>query len=182
MNKFTKNDLFRLYVIRGKPMHEVADELGIAVGTVYNYLHKYGIETREPYKGMMGKTQSEEARGKIGKANRGKFVSDETRRKMSENGKDGGIGHKKKRTDGYIAIYFPDHPQSTSEGYIMEHILVMEALIGRHLNENECVHHINGRRDDNRKENLKLMTLSEHMSYHSKKRWDEKKKGGMTYQ
>lgn len=87
----------------------------------------------------------------------------------------GGIGHKKKRADGYIAIYFPDHPRSNSEGYIMEHILVMEALVGRHLNEDECVHHINGKRDDNRAKNLQLMTKREHMSYHSKKRWEKKK-------
>ena len=30
---------------------------------------------------------------------------------MSESKIKGGIGHKKKRTDGYIAVYFPDHPQ-----------------------------------------------------------------------
>lgn len=52
----------------------------------------------------------------------------------------------------------------------MEHQLVMECLIGRHLNANECVHHINFIRDDNRKENLELMTISEHMSLHSQLR------------
>lgn len=100
---------------------------------------------------------------------------------MSESTKQGGIGHKK-RSDGYIAIYFPDHPKSTADGYIMEHDLVMECLIGRHLNPEEVVHHINFKRDDNRKENLKLMTFKEHAAFHMKRRHEEKQKGGMTYQ
>lgn len=92
---------------------------------------------------------------------------------MSESDKVGGIGHKKKRKDGYVYIYFPDHPKSTKDGYIMEHDLIMECLIGRHLKNNEVVHHKNKVRDDNRKENLQLMTKSEHASFHSKERWND---------
>ena len=88
----------------------------------------------------------------------------------------GGIGHKKKRTDGYVAVYFPDHPNSNNSGYIMEHVLVMECLIGRHLRADECVHHINENKADNRGANLKLMTKKEHMSYHMKKRHEDKKR------
>lgn len=47
MNKVSKEVLYELYVIRGKPMHEIAKDLNIAVGTVYNYLNKYEIKTRE---------------------------------------------------------------------------------------------------------------------------------------
>lgn len=182
MNKVDRETLHELYVIRGMPMHQVAKEMNIAVGSVYNYIHKYGISSRPIGSGMKGKTLSVEAREKISKAHKGKIVSEETKRKMSESTKAGGIGHKKERQDGYISVYFPDHPGSSADGYIMEHILVMEALLGRHLYEHECVHHINENKADNRKENLQLMTKSEHMSFHSKKRWEEKKKGGMTYQ
>ena len=48
----------------------------------------------------------------------------------------------------------------------MKHRLVMERNIGRYLSEDEVVHHINNTRDDNRIENLKLMTKHEHMSMH----------------
>lgn len=185
MNKVSKEVLYELYVIRGKPMHKIAKELNIAVGSVYNYMKQYGIESRtlkESFDALKenGWEYPQSAKEKISKANKGKIVSEETRRKMSAADKVGGVGHKKKREDGYIAIYFPDHPKSNKDGYIMEHILVMEALIGRHLEDNEVVHHINGIRDDNRKENLKLMDFREHARYHMNKRHEEK--GGMTYQ
>ena len=94
----------------------------------------------------------------------------EQNRKQPEAIRKGGIGHKKTRSDGYTYIYFPDHPKSTKDGYIMEHILVMECLIGRHLYDHEVVHHINHIRADNRKENLELMTRSEHTSHHMRER------------
>ena len=185
MNKVPKEVLYELYVIRGKPMHEIAKELDIAVGSVYNYMKQYGIDSRtakESFKLLKdnGWEYPKSAKEKISNAHKGKIVSEETRRKMSYADKVGGIGHKKKREDGYIAIYFPDHPESSKDGYIMEHILVMEALIGRHLKDNEVVHHKNGIRDDNRKENLKLMDFREHARYHMKQRHDEKRRNDLS--
>jgi len=49
---------------------------------------------------------------------------------------------------------------------IKEHIQIMEAHIGRKLTRDECVHHINEIRTDNRLENLLLTTRSKHTSIH----------------
>lgn len=70
---------------------------------------------------------------------------------------------------GYVYILAPDgHPNTTFKRYIKRSRLVMENSIGRNLTHGEQVHHINGIRDDDRIENLEILTLSEHNKKHKK--------------
>ena len=68
------------------------------------------------------------------------------------------------RKDGYVQVYIePDdffYSMCTKERYVMEHRLVMAKHLSRCLLDWETVHHKNGIRNDNRIENLELITLS----------------------
>lgn len=171
----TKEKLYDMYVLQDKTMKEISIELEIAVGKVYNLIKKYNIKSKT----MDNKKWCERiSKSKIGHTyNRGRKMSKEFRENLSIK-KSKGIGKKKLTSTGYIKIYFPDHPKSDKFGYILEHDLIMECIIGRWLKDDEIVHHKNEIRTDNRKENLELMTRSEHSKYHRKK---EKEKGMMTY-
>lgn len=67
-------------------------------------------------------------------------------------------GGKNLSSTGYVLMQAPNHPGAQAAGYVPEHRLVMEKIIGRFLRPEETVHHINGLRSDNRPENLELWT------------------------
>lgn len=72
--------------------------------------------------------------------------------------------------NGYRSIYLPDHPRSYKsgnwKGWIYEHVVIAEESIGRHLRDDEVVHHLDFNRSNNRSSNLLVLPKSQHAKLH----------------
>lgn len=68
---------------------------------------------------------------------------------------------------GYVRVLDPENPGADTRGYVYEHRLVMESIVGRRLHPGEVVHHRNLIKTDNRPENLQLCaSQAEHLAIH----------------
>ena len=66
---------------------------------------------------------------------------------------------------GYILVKSLDHPRRTAAGYVREHRLVMERVLGRYLLPTEVVDHIDGNPANNDPANLRVFASNrEHLA------------------
>ena len=79
--------------------------------------------------------------------------------------------------DGYLRMYAAKHPHANGRKEIHVHVMIMENHIGRQLHPWECVHHINEIKTDNRLENLRLMSHSDHSLMHAKENSKSRTRG-----
>ena len=179
--KINREEAMQLYE-SGMSMYQLAERYGCRPSAICMAFKKMGVKARKcseypltekqiayrksPKKRTSFSEDEIERIRNLGKMNKGKRARDDY-----EFG-----GHEKKRNDGYIKVYVPDHPHASKDGYVMKHILIMERELGRYLKENEVVHHKNRIRDDNRVENLVVMDFREHISMHNKQRYAERRK------
>lgn len=181
MNKFSMcgaRELADLYE-EGKTIRQISDETHIPFRTVHSWLIRLGVPRRDTGVEKGYKFTSEHNR-KISESKKGKPFSDEHKRAISVgrscdyNGLNG-YGHTKKHLSGYVLAFVPHHPHASADGYVMLHTIIIERSIGRYLEPDEEVHHINHIRDDNRIENLHLMKKKDHRSMHMKERNEQRR-------
>lgn len=133
--------------------------------------------------GIKDRKHSEETKKKISEANKGRYISPEQRKKQSDTRKrlfaEGKLkipwagtkgivtwnrkgeassswtGGRWKDKNGYIMV-------NNGSGYELEHRFIMAKHLGRGLFPWEYVHHLNAIKDDNRIENLQVVTKKIH--------------------
>lgn len=111
---------------RGMTQAEIAVALNITQKVVFNFMRRHGIKARKAAK--RDQTRENNACWKGGERIEG----------------------------GYKCLYIPGHHKARSNGYVREHDLIAEEMIGRPLrwfgpqdSRSEVVHHINGDKLDN---------------------------------
>lgn len=73
-------------------------------------------------------------------------------------------GGKIKDSSGYVLVSMPSHPRRDKRGYVFEHILVAEKILGKPLPLGAIPHHVNSIKDDNRPDNL---VICQDRAYHN---------------
>lgn len=144
MSKETKTELIKELYINGKESSlTIAKNFGLAPRTVLYHLGKAKC-TRSQSEAAILAYEQHRLRKQIGSQSPwwkgGKYI----------------------RKDGYVAVWRPEHPRQNAGGYALEHILVWEQSHGKSLPEGFIVHHLNGNKSDNRKENLVAIKKKDH--------------------
>ena len=72
-------------------------------------------------------------------------------------------GGRRTRKDGYVIVW-DDGDHNKNRKYVLEHIKIVEELIGKKLPKNAVIHHVNGNNSDNTHSNL---IVCENHKYHA---------------
>ena len=72
-------------------------------------------------------------------------------------------------SDGRMRVYFPGHPRTYGEDYVLRSIVAYETYHSVKVAKGNNIHHINENRLDDSKENLQLMEHGAHSVFHNKK-------------
>lgn len=179
--------------LEGATGPELAARYGLAVGTVYYYLTRAGVRRRPTNHSRMVKVSIPELRRLLqGRTMTIEQIASHFRvsipsivRRMRKHGLRSHRGHgspletnffwnggRRREKEGYVLVKVPDHPYATKQGYVREHRLVVEKLLGRHLLPTEVVHHKDGNPTNNAPDNLEVFsTHANHMRHEWTENW-----------
>lgn len=152
-------DVVAMYLLEKKSTSQIAEAMSVPRSRVRKMLLDAGVELRSPADGIRLRADD------LGSGTRGKtrVISEEWRQNIRKSrlawGEKNSVGVSRK-TSGYVQ--FTRGPNK----HRSEHVVVMEARLGRPLTKDECVHHIDGDRGNNSIDNLALVTRSGHTRLH----------------
>ena len=133
------------YLTKCKSLRVMRAETGLGINTIKRWLRKHNIETRKD--------------DKVVRVQKGHKLSDNHKWKGKYN------------NAGYSYVYNPNHPNASSSGYISESRLMAEQIVGRVLNIDEFVHHIDMVKTNNAKDNLHVSMQRAHKHIHASFNW-----------
>lgn len=80
-----------------------------------------------------------------------------------------------KRSNGYVWVKDWTHPSANKQGYVYQHRVAAEKVIGRYVESWEVVHHKDRNRTNNDPSNLEVLSQYEHACRHKEKQWSKTK-------
>lgn len=160
-----------LYIEQLLSIPQVSRELGVSQSTIRARLKESGLLRSRADAVRLAAQQ-----GKLGSGVRGKrrVFTDEWKRNLSSSLRRTKAATAKGtslKPNGYIEV-----TRGENKGRSL-HVVLMEQHIGRRLNADEVVHHIDHNRSNNEITNLQLMTRSEHTRLHRLEAIERKKYG-----
>lgn len=81
-----------------------------------------------------------------------------------------------KRKDGRFFVLMPSHPRANPNGWVLRNIVAYEHYHSDVVTSESCIHHKNGNKTDDSKENLEKIEFKKHSIEHN-----EWKKNGKIY-
>lgn len=168
-----KNNLSYLYLEQEFSMKDIADKYGVGVNTVRHFMYKHGIPIRRGSEKVTKRKREYYSKIRKGRPTWNKGLKGNyqswTKHGESAPGYKGGISEKGSR-GGYRKILSPSHPNADANGYVFEHRLVCEKLLGRYLTDEEIVHHRDGDPLNNSPSNLFIFYgHGTHRAFHAAK-------------
>ena len=174
--KLKEREKARTLRIDGKSLREISEILNVTKGSVSIWVRDIPqpeIHT-VAYKRLKKEEREERLRLLREDRKKEKFPSDEKIAEHIENIKAGLEATLKNRLlsgDSRWMVPAPTYYKGKKyikNRYVYEHRLIMEEYLGRLLESEELVHHINGDKLDNRLKNLEIVSRSKHSYMHAK--------------
>lgn len=152
----TEDELRQMYWEEHLSEKDISRRTGVSVSNVHHLMRVYGIERRTLSESVKYARMAKKSSYVGRKQSQEEIAKRVATRKRNHTAIGVTTGQK-----GYLR-----YTTGKYEGRLV-HVVIMENHIGRKLLPGECVHHINGNKQDNRIENLRLMKMGEHSTLHN---------------